>query len=413
VRADRAARAARLRVCGAATATVAALLVIVTVGVVHSQRQQLTEAVEDFAELRLADLLPRIEAGEIEDPIESLGDQQDVFSQVVVGGEVRSSTTNVAGLMPLFESGFEPGVEPGVEPGCDPTFSTEQLEALDNSTFRVLHRCVAVAGEPGVVHVGVNLDDVEESVAALRQSLLIAVPLLLLLLATMLWWLVGRLLGRVIAAAEREQRFVGDAAHELRSPLARMRAALEVDGADAVATVLSDTVSMGKLVDDLLTLARLDAARTSRRAPVDLDDLVLDCVEALRVERELQWDLRDVSGAQVIGDADQLRRVVLNLLDNARRYATTTISIALSERGGSVVLRVADDGPGIPVDQRARVFERFARVDESRTTSTGGTGLGLAIAREIVQRHRGSIAIDSAYLGGAQIIVTLPTAPDR
>jgi signal transduction histidine kinase len=155
-------------------------------------------------------------------------------------------------------------------------------------------------------------------------------------------------------------------------------------------------------------LARLDATSSSRHAPVDLDDLVIACAEQHRTERGLHWDLHEVSGAQVIGDADQLRRVVQNLFDNAQRYASTSIAVALREQGDSVILVVADDGPGITPADRVRVFERFARVDDSRTSRSGGTGLGLAIAHEIVQRHKGSIAIDAASLGGAQFTLTLP-----
>ena len=117
-----------------------------------------------------------------------------------------------------------------------------------------------------------------------------------------------------------------------------------------------------------------------------------------------------VSPAEVRGDADQLARVVRNLLENASRYARSAITVTVSTNGaGRTELAVADDGPGVPADQRDRIFERFARLDDSRSRATGGTGLGLAIAREIVESHRGTIDLDQSA-PGARFVVHLPAA---
>lgn len=119
-------------------------------------------------------------------------------------------------------------------------------------------------------------------------------------------------------------------------------------------------------------------------------------------------DAAGVSGAQVRGDADQLTRVVRNLGDNATRHANRVVTLTLTETDRAAVLAIGDDGPGIPAEQRDRVFERFTRLDGARTTAGGGAGLGLAIARDIVRRHGGTLEIDPGHGPGARFVVTLP-----
>ncbi len=396
MRAEAAARSVRVRVSAAATVAVALLLVLVGFVLVGAQRRQLTDSVDDTVRRRAAELDTRITAGSLPPILPNPGDREETAMQVVVGERVIAATDNLAGAAPITDD------------PCGETIRTRSGLPVDNSRFRVLSRCVETADGSGTAHIAVNLDDVDESVAALLRSLLIAIPVLLLLLALLLWWLVGRLLARVIAAASREQRFVADASHELRTPLARMRTALEVDGDAAQESLLTDVRHLGALVDDLLTIARLDARTPLRSDRVDLDDLVLRAIEPIRRDPIIGLDVQEVSGAQVVGDAVQLERVVQNLLDNARRHARSTVRVALGEDSDHARLVVEDDGSGIPLDQQARVFERFARVDDARTPGSGGTGLGLAIARAIVERHGGTIAIDPEYTSGARVVVTLP-----
>ncbi len=158
-----------------------------------------------------------------------------------------------------------------------------------------------------------------------------------------------------------------------------MRAELEVDerdpaGADAAATrrsQLEEIAGLQRMIEDLLLLARSDAGTPSRRSePVDLDDIVLEEIRASS-RSAITVDASRVSAAQVLGDPDELRRVVRNLIDNACRHANTTVDIELTERGTQATLIVADDGPGIPPERRTDVFERFARLDESRTGRAG------------------------------------------
>ena len=227
------------------------------------------------------------------------------------------------------------------------------------------------------------------------------------------------MLDRVETAARRQQQFVADASHELRSPLTRIRSELEVDlahpgRADPGAThrsVLEEVTALQRLVEDLLFLARSDAGATVLRAePVDLDDVVLRAASALRAEGRVVVDVTGVTAAQVVGDPILLARAVGNLADNAARHAARRVTFAVAGRGEVAAVTVADDGPGIPPDQQERVFERFTCLDEARKGGRG-TGLGLAIARDAVVRHGGTLTVDGGRRPGARFVITLPVRP--
>jgi signal transduction histidine kinase len=163
---------------------------------------------------------------------------------------------------------------------------------------------------------------------------------------------------------------------------------------------LEEVIAMQRLVDDLLELARLDAGTAlNRQEPVDLDDIALREAERLRTRGLVTVDTHGVSAGQVVGDPHQLRRALRNLLDNAERHGSSTVAVGLHETEAAVELTVTDDGPGIPADERERIFEPFTRLDTHRTRESGGTGLGLAIARDIVRGHGGDIEITDATPG--------------
>jgi signal transduction histidine kinase len=226
----------------------------------------------------------------------------------------------------------------------------------------------------------------------------------------------NEMLDRLDAAAGRERQLVADASHELRSPLASVRALLETraaaaDPATHDAEAMAAVIRLQALVEQLLVLASQDAAVPPPTRPVDLDDLVMERASALRATTSLTVDTSLVSGGQVLGSGEDLRRLVDNLAANAGRHARSTVRFRVSEAPGWVQLVVSDDGPGVPEADRQRVFERFARLDEARDRDRAGAGLGLSIVAGVVARHQGTVAVDAdPDLGGARFVVNLPTA---
>jgi signal transduction histidine kinase len=231
----------------------------------------------------------------------------------------------------------------------------------------------------------------------------------------------NRMLDRLEQAQARQRRLVSDASHELRSPVATIRQHAEVALAhpdrttttELAATVLAEDLRLQRLAEDLLLLTRADEHTLAlRRRPVDLDDLVFDEARRLRDGTGLRVDTTAVSAGRVDGDAAGLRRVLRNLGDNAARHAADRLAFSLAERDGLVLLGVDDDGPGIPEADRARVFERFVRLDDNRARDDGGSGLGLAIVAELAAAHGGTVAAAASPLGGARVEVRLPRLAD-
>jgi two-component system OmpR family sensor kinase len=235
------------------------------------------------------------------------------------------------------------------------------------------------------------------------------------------------MLGQIEAAFRaREQseaklrRFVADASHELRTPLAAVRAYAELFGrgaaqrpadlARSMSGITRETERMSLLVDDLLLLARLDEGRPLEQAPVDLAELIGEAVDAARVLEPARPIDVILQPATVAGDHARLRQVIDNLLANVRTHtpAHTPVTVSLKQTAGQVQLQVADQGPGLSPEQAAHVFERFYRVDDSRTRASGGVGLGLSIVAAIARAHGGSARAESTPGGGATFIVTLP-----
>ena len=225
---------------------------------------------------------------------------------------------------------------------------------------------------------------------------------------------------------ERLRRFIADASHELRTPVAAIRGHAESvrhapdqlpeSVLESLARIESEAIRMGVLVDDLLLLARLDAGRPLERAAVDLSRLAIEATNDARVAGpDHRWTL-DLPGEPVIviGDDHRLREVVTNLLTNARAHtpAGTSVELALSvdATAGDAVLSVTDDGPGIPAESQPRVFERFYRADSVRAPMTGSSGLGLAIVDAVARAHSGDVSLTSRA-GYTRFSVRLPLSP--
>lgn len=248
------------------------------------------------------------------------------------------------------------------------------------------------------------------------------------------------MLGRLHQSQDRQRRFISDASHELRSPITATQATLEVvraspdevDWQHTTSVLHEENARLASLVDDLLLLARLDEQRVlTGTIPVDVDELCL--AEAERPHR-VNVQVRVVAPVRVSGNLSMLTRAVRNLVDNAVAHATSTVVVQVGSGvdvgseapispefpAGSefntgrpmAVVRVEDDGPGIPPDRRSVVFERFARLDEARNRSEGGgAGLGLAIVDTIARNHGGSARVEDSSLGGACLVLSLPIEP--
>ncbi|WP_369035618.1 sensor histidine kinase [Streptomyces adonidis] len=210
-------------------------------------------------------------------------------------------------------------------------------------------------------------------------------------------------------SVERQRRFVADASHELRSPIASLRTQLEVGAAHPelldVEGAVEDTVRLQRLAADLLLLARLDAGERPADARFDLAEVVRE-----QVEGRVGVTLETAVSVEVGGSRGQLGRLVANLLDNAQRHARSAVTVAVRREGEQVVVEVADDGDGVPEADRERVFERFVRLDDARSRDDGGAGLGLAIARDVAVRHGGTLTVREAATGGALFGLRLPVA---
>jgi signal transduction histidine kinase len=226
---------------------------------------------------------------------------------------------------------------------------------------------------------------------------------------------VNDMLARLDESHRQQRQFVADASHELRSPVAASRVQLEVGLADPDATdwpatasaVLAEQRQLGRLVDDLLALGRLDEGGIAATADVDLDD-VLTRETARPQPVPIVVDRCDP--VRLVGNEQLLTRLVRNLIDNGARHAATDVHVTLRRNGHVATLDVDDNGPGVPPADRDRIFQRFTRVDEARGRHDGGAGLGLAIAREVARAHGGEVRCDDAPSGGARFTVTLPVA---
>jgi signal transduction histidine kinase len=429
----------RWRVTLLAAVAVAFVLVVTGVVLVVVQRRVLTDQLDETLTADADRVVASMATG-FEPDLQVSADDDAVAQIVTSDGRVIFAST------PTIETTLAPTPE-----GPDPVTRTIEGQRVVSDQFEA-------DGQDLVVHVAAPLDDVRDAVRALLVTLAFLIPIVTAVLAALVWLLVGRtlrpveqmraevagiglgeldrrvpqppgrdeiarlagtmneMLDRLDASNRQQQQFVADASHELRTPLARLRIEIEVaQGVDpnddaVLGSLLEEVGNLQRLTDDLLVLARSDAGVADGEGrPVDLDDVVLEEVRAVD-GRGRGIDTRRVSAAQVVGHRDQLRRVVANLLDNAVRHAANSVNLSLAETNGVVTLVVTDDGPGIPAGRHADVFERFGRLDESRTTDRGGTGLGLAIARDLVERHGGTIVVDPDYDAGARFVVTLPSS---
>ena len=372
-----------------------------------------------------------------------------VRPQPPTGGEGGESDDDDSGDAEDTDDSLEPG-----EIGEDATL-TGGSATLDGETadYRFATVQVSVPGKGLLtVHAGAPLSAEQSAVSTATTVMLIGFPLLLGVVAGVTWLVTRRALRPVegirremaaitasedlarrvpvpgthdevarlarttnetLAAletsVERQRRFVADASHELRSPIASLRTQLEVGAAHPelldLDGAVEDTVRLQRLAADLLLLARLDAGERPADARCDL--AVLAAEEAAR---RAGVTVGARGAAEVAGSRAQLGRVLANLLDNARRHARSAVTVDVRREGEWAVVEVADDGDGVPEGDRERIFERFVRLDDARSRDDGGAGLGLAIARDVAVRHGGTLTVRDAPTGGALFELRLPLA---
>lgn len=325
--------------------------------------------------------------------------------------------------------------------------------------FVVRSKTVELNSGPAIIAVGRTLAGADEAARSASVLLSIAVPAIAASTAVLSWLLVGRslrpveriradveaieasdldrrvaepegrdeiarlartmnvMLERLDRAQRTQRRFVSNASHELRSPVAAIRQHAQVAAlhpssmqiSDLAQIVDNEAARMESLVSGLLILARADEFGGGNQREVDLDDLVLDEASRLRALGTTVVTTA-VGPAQVIGDEILLRSAVRNAADNARRHARHVVSFSVAQNGNDAVLWVDDDGPGVPVSDRDRVFGRFERRDDARARDSGGSGLGLAIIAEAARSSRGEALIAEAPLGGARLEIRIPIA---
>ncbi len=228
------------------------------------------------------------------------------------------------------------------------------------------------------------------------------------------------MLDRLEGAFERQRAFVADASHDLRTPLTVVRGQIEVlarnpdpnpEEVRRVAGLVSQaTARMEAMVEDLLLLARSESAESLRLDEEELAPLLAGEVEGLAFDDDRQIRVGSVTGRVVKIDRDLISRAVSNLISNAVQHTSRggVIEVSAIDRGQVVSITVDDDGPGVPLADRARIFDRFARLDQARTSTAGGSGLGLAIVKAIAEAHGGGVRCVDSPLGGARFVIDLP-----
>jgi signal transduction histidine kinase len=278
----------------------------------------------------------------------------------------------------------------------------------------------------GYMQVGRSLSDLDGHMVWVRLILLIGLPSAMLLVIVTSWWLAGQAMKPVYGSYRQMQQFTADAAHELRTPLAAIQANLEstltpdatdADAWDTLRIVERQNSRLSRLVHDLLILSRMDLQRhPAKQESCNLNDLVSDLIEeflalAIVSNISLTADIQLNKPITVLGTEEQLYRLVASLITNAIQYtpAGGKIIIRLKREDHYALIQVQDTGIGIPLQEQARIFDRFYRVNSDRSRHTGGAGLGLAIAQAIAKAHQGNIEVKSKLGEGSIFTVQLPS----
>jgi signal transduction histidine kinase len=463
-------RSLRARVTVAATALftitlmLAGLILLVTVG------KSLLKTLDTSAQRSGAEVASLVQQGKLPKQIPSGGGGVTLVQVVDGNNRVIAASPGADAVVSILRNDQLPKARMG-----HPLTVAGERASID-TPLRVVAVNADVPDGQRTVLVATDLGRVVDSSRLLQRYLLFGAPLAIIVMAGVTWWIVGLtlrpvdalqrgaaqlsaaglsrsrlpvptaqdeihslattlndMLDRLDTATSRQRRFVGDAAHELRSPIASLRLQLEIAGRlgesdelrDLTSDALIDVARLSNLIDDLLTLARSDERGAMlSRSPVRLDELA-GAVTAGYAGARVTVSAQAAGPISVIADGDGLHRVLVNLIDNGVRYARSHVTVIAQQAPPSApqifgpegrrassadrwaLLTVSDDGPGIPVNKRERVFDRFYRLDTARSRTEGGTGLGLSIVREIVTAHGGTITLHDNG-PGLRVQVRLP-----
>ncbi len=450
----------RARTTIIATVAVGLVLAGSSVLLIAATRSALFRSVKTTVTARSADLASQIGAGPLPASVPLVG---GISVQVLVDGVVVSSTADIEGQSPILNPAQLSGAMTLVQVGSlDAAENASQGQGGegDDGPFLVAVSSVRFGESQATVLAAGSLVAVESATRTLIPLLALGVPAIALLVALTVWRLtrrafqpveamaeradaisytdlhlripepapddeirrlavvLNRMLERLETSVSRQRRFTSDAGHELKSPVTTLLTMAEVAEANpdafTVTELASDYVAQSRrlaaLVEDLLVLARTDEHRMALdRARFDLADVIREEVSGSG-HVPVSFDTELMESVPVFGDRRRMGQVMRNLLDNATQHAAHIVRIETTATRESVIIRVADDGPGIPEVDRERVFERFVRLDEARSRETGGTGLGLPVVRSILEAHGGRVSIGGdTILGGALVTILLPS----
>lgn len=442
----------RPRITALAAITVGVALTIGAFVLVGVLRSRLDDAATNAAELRARDVAALADVDALPRRL-ALPGEESAFVQVVdADGRVVASTENIEG---------EPPVVTARPVGNQRLLLTMGIAPLDDAqSMRVAVLNATTNDGVVTVYAGESLRSVTDTTSAVIVLLALGVPLLALIVAAVTWWAVGRTLrpvrkithtmseittsdlhrrvpvppvsdeigelantvndtlARLDHSVETQRRFVADASHELRGPLAALRADLEISvthpdqttWTDVARDTLGDVERLQHLTEDLLLLARLDAHQRRPQQAVDLAEVATKAIGSIRRDDVTIATTGLDAPALVRGDPEQLQRMMRNLVHNSEEHAQQHIAVSVVTSDQVVRIAVSDDGPGVSPENRDRIFERFVRLDSARTRDSGGTGLGLAIVNDVVAGHHGTITIADGDLGGAAFTVEIPTS---
>ena len=420
-----------------AAGIVAIALTVGALGLLMILRASLEQGITDTALLRASDVASLAQTGSLPASLAFPGEERSVLQVINAAGVVVASTGNVAGEPPLAPA------------GPNRAYTARSLPVGEQQRYRLTVTTTPGPSGPLTIIAGESLDRVDETLSLVRRALFAGLPVLIGLVAALAWFSTKRalrpveqiraevaeitatdlhrrvvqpppgneisllastmnqMLERLEKSSQRQARFVADASHELRSPLTSLRAQLEIglarpdrtDWPNRVTGALADATRLETLIHDLLLLSRLDSAQPLRSEHCDLANIAQEAIDRCDIPGNIQSSLHTDGSSQIDGDREQLFRALSNLLDNAARHATKTISVSVRRTKERITIDVSNDGARIEAADRQTIFERFVRLDEARAADDGGSGLGLAIVREIVDAHGGTINVVDSDTG--------------